>query len=52
MDKLLRYKKVVLNIRNRHLHAILSRTTMAKTFDGPPTLELSGSEHRVGRLHP
>ena len=25
---------------------------MAKTFDGPPTLEQSGSEHRVGRLHP
>ncbi len=25
---------------------------MAKTFDGPPTLERSGSEHRVGRLHP
>ena len=24
----------------------------AKTFDGPPTLERSGSEHRVGRLHP
>ena len=25
---------------------------MAKTFDGPPTLERSGSEHRVGRLRP
>ena len=25
---------------------------MAKIFDGPPTLERSGSEHRVGRLHP
>ena len=25
---------------------------MAKTFDGPTTLERSGSEHRVGRLHP
>jgi len=25
---------------------------MAKTFDGPPTLKRSGSEHRVGRLHP
>ena len=25
---------------------------LAKTFDGPPTLERSGSEHRVGRLHP
>ena len=25
---------------------------MAKTFDAPPTLERSGSEHRVGRLHP
>ena len=24
---------------------------LAKTFDGPPTLERSGSEHRVGRLH-
>ena len=35
-----------------HLHAVPSRTTMAKTFDGPPTLERSGSEHRVGRLHP
>ena len=23
---------------------------MAKTFDGPPTLERSGSEHRVGRF--
>ena len=25
---------------------------MAKTFDGPPALERSGFEHRVGRLHP
>ena len=25
---------------------------MAKTFDGPPTLERSGSEHRVGRFPP
>ena len=25
---------------------------MAKTFDGPPTLERSGSEHRVGRFSP
>ena len=23
---------------------------LAKTFDGPPTLESSGSEHRVGRF--
>ena len=23
-----------------------------ETFDGPPTLERSGYEHRVGRLHP
>ena len=23
---------------------------MAKTFDGPPTLERSGYEHRVGRF--
>jgi hypothetical protein len=23
---------------------------MAKTFDAPPTLERSGSEHRVGRF--
>ncbi len=23
---------------------------LAKTFDGPPTLERSGSEHRVGRF--
>ena len=23
-----------------------------ETFDGPTTLERSGSEHRVGRLHP
>ena len=23
---------------------------MAKTFDGPPTLERSGSEHREGRF--
>ena len=28
------------------LQAVPSRTTMAKTFDGPPTLERSGSEHR------
>ena len=26
--------------------AVPSRTTMAKTFDGPPSLERSGSEHR------
>ena len=26
--------------------AVPSRITMAKTFDGPPTLERSGSEHR------
>lgn len=25
---------------------------LAKTFDGPPTLERSGSEHRVGRFSP
>ena len=25
---------------------------MAKTFDGPPTLERSGSEHRLGRFPP
>ena len=25
--------------------AVPSRTTMAKTFDGPPTLERSGYEH-------
>ena len=25
---------------------------LAKTFDGPPTLERSGSEHRVGRFPP
>ena len=25
---------------------------LAQTFDGPPTLERSGPEHRVGRLHP
>ena len=30
--------------------AVPSRTNMAKTFDGPPTLERSGSEHRVGRF--
>ena len=29
-----------------HTHAVPSRTTMAKTFDGPPSLERSGSEHR------
>ncbi len=23
---------------------------LAKTFDGPPTLERSGSEHRAGRF--
>ena len=32
---------------NPHLLlAVTSRTTMAKTFDGPPPLERSGSEHR------
>ncbi len=30
----------------------LSDINLAQTFDGPPTLERSGSEHRVGRLHP
>ena len=30
--------------------AVPSRTNMAKTFDGPPTLERSGYEHRVGRF--
>ena len=25
---------------------------LAQGFDAPPTLERSGSEHRVGRLHP
>ena len=30
--------------------AVPSRTNMAKTFDDPPTLERSGSEHRVGRF--
>ena len=30
--------------------AVPSRTNMAKTFDGPPALERSGSEHRVGRF--
>ena len=33
-----------------HPQAVPSRTTMAKTFDGPPTLERSGSELRVGRF--
>ena len=33
-----------------HPQAVPSRTTMAKTFDAPPTLERSGSEHRVGRF--
>ena len=28
----------------------LSVINLAKTFDGPPTLERSGSEHRVGRF--
>ena len=32
--------------------AVTARITMAKTFDGPPTLERSGSEHRVGRFPP
>ena len=32
------------------IKAVPSRTTMAKTFDGPPSLERSGSEHRVGRF--
>ena len=30
--------------------AVPARTTLAKTFDGPPTLERSGSERRVGRF--
>ena len=30
--------------------AVPSRTNMAKTFDGPPTLKRSGSEHRAGRF--
>ena len=29
---------------------IVGLANMAKTFDGPPTLERSGSEHRVGRF--
>ena len=29
-----------------HCLAVPSRTNMAKTFDGPPTLERSSSEHR------
>ena len=35
--------------------AIVKRSHPAKHgegFDAPPTLERSGSEHRVGRLHP
>ena len=28
----------------------LSVINLAKTFDGPPTLERSGFEHRVGRF--
>ena len=28
----------------------LSVINLAKTFDGPPTLERSGSEHRAGRF--
>ena len=35
---------VKLAARRSHPH------DMAKTFDGPPTLERSGSEHRVGRF--
>ena len=27
-------------------HAVPSRITMAKAFDGPPTIERSGSEHQ------
>ena len=40
--------KICLKIRHKkHCNkAVPSRTTMAKTFDGPPTLERSGSEHR------
>ena len=34
------------NIKYVYFQAVPSRTTMAKTFDGPPTLERSGSEHR------
>ena len=29
-----------------------SPQNQAKTFEGPPTLEQSGYEHRTGRLHP
>ena len=35
-----------------HPQAVPARTTMAKGFDAPPTLERSGSEHRVGRFPP
>ena len=32
--------------------AVPARKTMAQTFDGPPTIKRSGSEHRVGRFSP
>ena len=43
---------VCYNAVNDIAKTILSVINLAKTFDGPPTLERSGSEHRVGRLHP
>ena len=30
--------------------AVTSRTISGETFDGPPTLERSGSEHREGAV--
>ena len=40
----------MLQCRNDIEETILSVINLAKTFDGPPTLERSGSEHRVGRF--
>ena len=42
------YKSALPKFHHSHLYseAVPSGTTMAKTFDGPPTLERSGSEHR------
>ena len=32
------------------IKAVPSRTICRRPFDGPPTLERSGPEHRVGRF--
>ena len=41
---------VCYNAVNDREETNLSVINLAKTFDGPPNLERSGSEHRVGRF--